>query len=340
MNTMKCKKHKTPTKKVKVPISSMGVNVTPGSELVGQAKIYEYKDLCALCENPFAGEIWDIVHKKNRNAIIIVEGPPGTGKSYWCLKMAQYLDPGFFDRPNLKAEDLEARILFRPADFPKVLSTKKLYKGAVIIIEEGGVQADHRKWFTFNNMVFNYIFQIFRYMNLIVIMNVPVIHYVDSDVQKLFQFHVQTIGVAGGMNRVKIMRQQYSSTMKKIYRHHLRYKINGQWIKFYLWDFPRATARLCHEYEKMHRKFKAGLIEQMSQEMTLLDKKEAIQRNRVLINEDEAVEKILKDPSGYINVRAGRQIVNKAKIEIEFGVGRSISERIKQRVEMRLNDRD
>lgn len=294
--------------------------------------------LCPICENPFAGDLWKIVNIHNRNALIVVEGPPGTGKSYWCLKIAQYLDPTLFENPKITAELLETRILFRPSMFAKVLNEQNLYKGAVIIIEEGGVQADHRKWYSFNNMVFNYIFQTFRFMNLIVIVNVPVIHYIDSDAQKLFQFHVQTLEVTNKMNRVKIMRQQYSSTRKKIYRHHLRYKINDQWIKFHKWKFPKASARLCHEYEKMHKSFKSGLIEELAKEMALLDKAESIKRHRVLVNEDEAVEKIIQNPDQYTSMRSGKIIVDKAMVEIEFGIGRSISERIKKRAEMRLNE--
>lgn len=295
--------------------------------------------LCPVCEDPFNAEIWRVVNVHNRNALIIVEGPPGTGKSYWCLKKAQDLDPNFFHMPKLKAEDLAHRILFKPSMFAKVLNEETLYKGAVIIIEEGGVQADHRKWFTFNNMVFNYIFQTFRYMNLIVFVNVPVIQYVDSDVQKMFQYYVQTLNVTTqNKNRVKIMKQQYSSIMKKIYRSHLRYKVNNQWIKFNEWHSPKPAPRLCNEYEKLHKQFKSGLIEDLAKEMAMLDKQEAIKKHRVLINEDEAVEKILKDPTNYISKRAGRIIVDKAMVEIEFGIGRSISERIKKRAEMRLNE--
>ena len=110
---------------------------------------------CPICENPWLNEIWKTVHKDNRNELIIVEGPPGTGKSYFCNKLGEYLDYRFYENPNLTTELLGTRILFKPSYFTQVLNEQNLYKGAVVIIEEGGVQADHRKWFSFNNMVFN-----------------------------------------------------------------------------------------------------------------------------------------------------------------------------------------
>jgi len=299
---------------------------------------------CPICENPFEEDLWSLVHKDNRNALIVVEGPPGSGKSYWCLKAAQDIDPRFFENPNITHKDLATRIIFKPSDFVKVLrdhtQNDTLYKGAVLIVEEGGVQADHRKWYTFNNMVYNYIFQTFRFMNLVVILNVPVIDYVDSDVQKLFHFHVKTVKVTSeNMNQVEILKPQYNSIMKKIYRKHLRYKVNNQWIKFRTWAFPKASARLCHEYEKLHREFKSGLIDDLAEEMTALDKQAEAKRAQTMVDEKAAALEIADNPKKWISFRAGRLIVDKSRIERKYGIGRSIAERIKKHAEEILAER-
>lgn len=299
---------------------------------------------CPICDNPFTHDLWSLVHKDNRNALIVVEGPPGTGKSYWCLKVAQYMDPGFFENPKITVQDLSTRIIFKPSDFVKVLSDhgerNTLYKGAVLIVEEGGVQADHRKWYSFNNMVYNYIFQTFRFMNLIVILNVPVIDYVDSDAQKLFNYHVKTLRITSeNMNKVEIFQPQYNSIMKRIYRKHLRYKVNNQWIKFRTWSFPKASARLLHEYEKMHTSFKSGLIDELAEQMIMLDKQVAAKKNQALVDEKKAALAIADNPDGYVSFRAGRLIVDKARVEMDYKIGRSIAERIKKRAEMILEER-
>lgn len=302
------------------------------------------KGACPLCENPFTHDLWSLVHKDNRNALIVVEGPPGTGKSYWCLKLAQYMDPGFFEKPGITAQELSTRIIFRPSDFVKVLrdhgENNSLYKGAVLIVEEGGVQADHRKWYTFNNMVYNYIFQTFRFMNLIVILNVPVIDYVDSDAQKLFNYHVKTLRVTSeNMNKVEIFQPQYNSIMKRIYRKHLRYKINGQWIKFRTWSFPKASARLLHEYEKMHTKFKSGLIDELAEQMIMLDKQASAKKHQALVDEKQAALQIADNPEEWVSFRAGRLIVDKSRVERKYKIGRSIAERIKKHAEEILMER-
>lgn len=297
------------------------------------------KKYCPICECPFEGEIHHVIHKENRNVLIIVEGPPGTGKSYFCLALAADLDPNFYERPGLTFELLGFRILFKPAMFTKVLRSKELYKGAVVIIEEGGVQADHRKWYSFNNMVFNYILQTFRFMNLIVIVNVPVIQFIDSDAQKLFMYHIETVKVdyTEKLNVVKIKRQTYNSTVKKTYQKFLRYKVNGRFIKFVTWKFPRADKKLCRLYERLHRTFKAGLIEELAREMKLLDKQEDIKKQRVLINEKDAVAQVIANPEIFTKELRGRTIVDGAMVETKFNVGRGIGERIKKAAEYELN---
>lgn len=311
-----CKKHKRPMRKTK------------GGEM-----------LCPLCENPFLDEVWRLPHKDNRNAIILVEGPTGTGKSYFCLKLAEDLDPKFFENPVLKVEMLGTRVLFKPSKFAAVLNKNILYQGAVVIIEEGGVQADHRKWYSFNNMVFNYILETFRFMKLIVIVNVPVSQFLDSDAQKMFHYHVETrkVDYKKNLNIVKIKSQTYNSTTKKIYRKFLRYKINGRWIKFVMWRFPRAGKVLWKEYEKLHREFKRGLIDEMDKEMRLIEKQDTAKKQRIMINEDDAVAQIIANPPRYIKQIRGRQVVDKSMVEADFNVGRGIGERIKKRAEWELN---
>lgn len=301
------------------------------------------KLLCPICENPWESRVWEMVHKDNRNALIVVEGPPGTGKSYFCLKVAQDLDHRFYENPAITIEMLGFRILFRPARFARILGESNLYTGAVIIIEEGGVQADHRKWFTFNNMVFNYILEVFRFMRLIVIVNVPVIQFMDSDAQKMFNYHVETVKVEykEKLNVVKIKEQSYNSTTKKIYRKFLRFKVNKRWIAFKLpWKFQGPSKTIVRVYEKLHREFKSGLIEDLAKEMQMIDKQESMKKKKILINEDDAVAQIIANPARYVKIVRNRKMVSAPLIESDFNVGRGISARIKSRAEMELNEPD
>lgn len=296
---------------------------------------------CPICENPWYQEIYNIIHKENRNVLVVVEGSPGKGKSYFCLKVAEDLDPRFFENPGITMEILGMRILFKPAKFAQVLNEKKLYHGAVVIIEEGGVQADHRKWYSFNNRVFNYIFQTFRFMKLIVIVNIPVIQFLDSDAQKLFDYHVEAVNVnfRERLTRVKIKEQTFNSTTKKLYRKFLRYKVNNRWIAFkYPWGFLKANNTLCKEYEKLHKTFKRGLIDDLAREMAMIDKLDNIKKNKIMINETDAVKRILDNKDRYVKIIRGRHVVDKSLVEADFEVGRGIGERIKKRAEADIID--
>lgn len=297
------------------------------------------KHYCPICENPWYQRLYDIIHKENRNALVVVEGSPGTGKSYFCLKVAEDLDPKFFENPGMTMELLGLRIIFKPTRFAQVLNEKKLYHGAVVIIEEGGVQADHRKWYSFNNMVFNYIFQTFRFMKLIVIVNIPVIKFLDSDAQKMFDYHVETINVnfREKQNYVKIKEQTYNSTTGKIYRKFLRYKVNNRFIAFKRpWGFPKAQKDLCSIYEKLHKFFKRGLIDELAREMATIDKLESVKKRKLLVNEEEAVAKIVANQARYVKIIRDRPVVDKALVEFDFQVGRGIGDRIKKRAELAI----
>lgn len=317
MNEKACKTHKRPLRKLK-----------------------DGREICPICENPFFNEVWEFVFKKNKNVLIVIEGEPGDGKSYLSDKIGEDMDPEFFERIDLTPEILKTRVIYKPATFAKILNEDILYRGAVIIIEEGGIQADHRKWFTFNNMLINYILQTFRFMKLIVVFNVPIIDYIDSDSRKLFKFHIETLRVdyKNNQNVFKVKKQKYNSTTKKIYRTFLRYKVKGQLIKFHRWRTNKPNKLLCRCYEKIHTEFKRELIKELTQEVAILDKDVAAQKKRRLVNEEEAVKKVLNNKDIFTKDYAGKILVDRATVESEFGIGRAIAERIKKRAERLIHE--
>lgn len=294
------------------------------------------KNVCPICQNPWYNEVWEIVHKKNKNVLIIAEGEPGDGKSYISLRIGESLDDSF----NYKT--IDQRVVFKPKYFAKIVSEESLKKGNIIVIEEGGVQADHRKWHSFNNMVINYILQTFRYQNLIVIFNVPVIDYIDSDSRKLFKFHIETTGIdyKNNMNSFKIKRQTYNSATKKIYRKFLRYMIDGQWLRLNKWKTRIPSAKLRHRYEDLHKQFKHELVESLYTKMTIMEREAKSSERRKTINIDEAIVTVMQNPKRYIKLYGGRIVVSQPLIERDFKIGRSLAQRIKVSAETKLRDKE
>lgn len=302
----------------------------------------EGEKICPICSNPLNSEIWDIVHRKNRNVLIVTEGLPGIGKSYINLKKAQDLDPLFFEDPDMTEEKLMQRVLYKPKDFADILNESKLYTGAVVILEEGGVQADHRKWFTFSNDLFNKIFQVFRHRKLIVMVNVPVMDYIDSDARKLFSFHIEAIDIDTKykLNVYKVKRLSYNTTMKRVFMKYPRYNINGRYIKFRLWRSPGPSKTLTKVYEKVHVKFKREIVADFSKKAAMLDIDEKKKESRVLIDEEEATKTVIERMPEFSRPYSNRIIFDRSRIEHEFGVGRSIAERIKKGAEFQVNRKD
>lgn len=292
------------------------------------------REFCPICDNPWFTDVWNLVHKHNQNVLIITEGPPGTGKSWIDLHIAESLDYTF------NVNTIKERVMFHPKDFAKVVSDQKLKKGNAIMIEEGGIQADHRKWFSFNNMVINYILQTFRYQNLISIFNVPVIDYIDNDARKLFKYHLETVKIDSRnmQNIYKIKVQSYNSSTKKIYRKFLRYHVNGGWIKFIRWRTPRPSVKLCHAYEKMHKEFKHNLVQDLYRQMALIEKVEEGKKTRQLLDIDKAVEKVLANPDRYFNKYGTKWVCNMGLVEKDFNVGRAYGARIKNEAQIQYNE--
>jgi len=293
---------------------------------------------CPICANPFYSHVWDLVFKKNRNVLILVEGYPGTGKSWWGLRVGSELDPGF------NSDTLEDRVIFKVNKFLEVLKEADpeaiipkitLYKGAVLVLEEFGVMADHRKWFTVYNEIVNYVFQTFRYMNLIVIINVPIADYIDSDTRKLFKFHVETLSVDLDKEMVvtKIKEQIYNTTTRKIYRKFLRYRIDGEWIKFRLWKFKKPPTKIWHKYEEMHKPFKRELRDKLAKKIALVERSSDSEEKRQLFNEEEAIQHVLKNQDYFFHTRRKKRICDQQLVESYFKVGRFIGLRVKRGAE-------
>ena len=118
----------------------------------------------------------------NRNALVLIVGEPGTGKSYAALRMAEVIDPKFgIDRVAFTTEEF-LTILREGID------QKKFEKGSAILYDEVGISHSNRNFYDSVNKALNFVFQGFRRENLIVFMTVPKMAFVDIQVRNLMNF--------------------------------------------------------------------------------------------------------------------------------------------------------
>jgi len=138
----------------------------------------------------FAQLIKDRVVVHNKNAMVLVVGATGSGKSYGALRLAEILDP---PDPVTGYEGFTIkRCVFDTEKFLELmkdgLDNNTLRKGSVIIYDEMGIGHSNRNFYDSLNKALNFVFQGFRRENLIVFMTVPKLKFVDLQLRELMHY--------------------------------------------------------------------------------------------------------------------------------------------------------
>lgn len=128
--------------------------------------------------------------KSNQNCMICFVGQTGSGKSYASISLSEVLDTTF----NVD------RIYFDIQKFIDDLSNNKFAKGQCIIIDDAGVSISNRDWQSVFNKAIGIISQSFRFLNLILIFNVPRIRFIELQVRSLMHFYLINTGKQGAFN--------------------------------------------------------------------------------------------------------------------------------------------
>lgn len=216
------------------------------------------------------GYIKQRVNIKNKNFLMLFVGPTGSGKSYSALKLAELLDDTFgIDRCCFKAKD------FMNCINDLVARTEKgeEIKGKVVMWDEFGVEHNAREFMTISNRVINYFFQTSRHLNLIVIMTVPLLSFIDSATRKL-SHAIAEMGSINSMSKtaeIKLKMLQANAITGKEYAKYLRFSKNNKTFVIKRLRLHLPSKKLLEEYELKKKAF----TKQLNQEIM----------NRLLKNE-------------------------------------------------------
>lgn len=278
--------------------------------------------------NPFFQEVYNTVHRDNRNALIMMVGMPGKGKSWSCVKMASDLDSTFTHI------SINERCVFEPKEFTRIVAEGNLKKGSVVMLEEAGVAADAHRWQSFNNRAIKYILQTFRQDNLIVIFNMPIVKYLDSSQRKLFQFILEAERVykTRKLCKIKVRRIQYNQILDKTYYPRPIYRHDGQVIKLDRLFLKRADIKLIHAYEKLAAPYKERLKKNLNIEVQARERADR-QAEIPQMSNDDIINEVIKKQNRYITDFRGRKICQWELIMYDYKIGRVRAYGIKKHIE-------
>jgi len=217
--------------------------------------------------------IKDRVLNKNKNFLMLFVGSTGSGKSYASLRLAEMLDPTFdISNVSFKAKEFMNNInnlIARSEQGEEI-------KGKVLVWEEFGVEHNAREFMTISNRVINYFFQTSRHLNLIVIMNVPLLSYIDSATRKLLHAigEMQSINLRTKTSKAKIKMLQTNVITGKVYPKYLRYRKGKKFYVSKKINFNLPSKELYEAYEKKKKEFTTQLNKEIMAKLEKLNNKD------------------------------------------------------------------
>ena len=238
--------------------------------------------------------------KKNQNIIFAVTGSTGSGKSYFCLSMVNNWYNYYF-----KKDFPMENVCFSIEDIMQLLNSKKLKRGEIIIMEEGGVLMNSLNFQDKISKLFTFVLQSFRSMNIGLIINLPVLTMLNKSARLLLHAHFTTAGInyQEKTNKCKPYFHQLNQTSGKSYWKFLHIKHDGSAVKVKKISYSLCSDDLIKKYEAKKFKFVADLNESFVKTLEERKSKENLkmQRNNLtevesgvfnLLNKDYSVKEI------------------------------------------------
>jgi hypothetical protein len=212
-------------------------------------------------EHRLVKRLWHRIHDQNLNAIIGIYGPPGSGKSYTALRIAELIDPKF----------TVDNVVFTVQAFNQAINSGQP-RGTAIIGDDFGVAANARKWQSDPNMILSYIAQTFRWKGYCTIITLPDIDILDAQVRRMVHLSLQTISKNEGHQAVicepRVPRRYMTSKTTYWYYPTTTFQDKdyppGTPIKRVAFHHPDKA--LCDAYEKRKQPIMDGLYQQWETE--------------------------------------------------------------------------
>jgi nicotinamide riboside kinase len=275
-------------------------------------------------KHPFYKDATRRIRNKHQNVLILIVGDPGTGKSLVALKIAQRLDPTF------TMENIRERVVVEPEQFSQLIAEdgdSKLEPGAAVIIDEAGAAAlGARDWYSIGNKMISRILQTFRYRQIILIMTVPNMSFIDIHGRKLINYLIETnkVDFENLRTEARVWKINFNKISGDSEPYRERFRIKDEFGETVILDrmwFNRVDIKLVHAYEKYADEFKRGITQKALRDIQRVGDK----NNKKEFDPKEIAEKILSNRDRYYKPNAK---IDKGMIEIDFGIGENRSRQV------------
>lgn len=162
--------------------------------------------------------IFNRVSKENKNALICVTGPTGSGKSYAVLSLiiGLYLYQ-YGEYPPL--EYVKDHSVFKSKDFLQKINNPNLRPLEAWLFDEVGVEASSKDHASNHNKALNFVVQTFRHLQQIVFFTVPSFFFMDKSVRNMVHYKLETVSInkAKKTNKCKFFILDYNERRDKLY---------------------------------------------------------------------------------------------------------------------------
>lgn len=262
--------------------------------------------------------------RKEKNAMILVLGPTGSGKSDYCNSFSLELDKGY---NNDRVAYMTANNLLRILN-----NDKTLKRGSCVNLDDAGKGLKRDEWYLTMNRIVRDVLQTFRIDGIILFVNCPDASFIDSKVLKLFHYWVEmsSIDYDRQLAYARFYSIQHNNKSGKTYWHRPTYiDENGRQMRI---DF-HVTKKTPEWFDREYRRRKKIANKQikLDAEKKLNNIEEDERRKNLTV--DDIVDEVSADFGEFVSEYKKRKYIDMYSIMSRFKVGRSKAMQVKKILE-------
>lgn len=236
----------------------------------------------------FAGMLWDRIHKHEKNAVIVITGPSGSGKSMAALTLCHAVDQ-YFGEEGVYFDP--QRLVHDAANLPR-------RRGRASMFDEAGVGVHNRAWRDITNTSLIHLLQTWRVDGQLLVLTVPYKSFLDSQVIKQCHYWIEMSDTMRGVAKLKTIVQKEELRGNPTWFPFVRAELeNGRRVRVNPLVFKLPPVELRDWYEAESRVFKHDL--QTKLHIDLEEAKGSLGKVNVEAVAGEIVEKMRKDSNLY-----------------------------------------